>query len=161
MNPEDVANRDVTNEAFTGPGNCGRRHRRHSLHQIRSLETFFMDYEKPSESQCEKLSQELGMTTKQIKSWFRYKRTQIKAQQEKIENDQLKAENKRLKMENKMLREALANSFCAACQGFLFYSRGGARPLSYNIMLHENLRLRNECLRLQDLVNEKKGGRLG
>ncbi|KAM3194430.1 hypothetical protein ACQJBY_070856 [Aegilops geniculata] len=89
-----------------------KRQRRHTPEQIRKLEESFQKCGYPDEAQSAQLGRELGLETKQIRSWFLNHRTRMKVEYERAENLFLLEENKRILSENMVMREVLKNFIC-------------------------------------------------
>ncbi|XP_044961112.1 homeobox-leucine zipper protein ROC8-like [Hordeum vulgare subsp. vulgare] len=86
--------------------------RRHTPEQIQKLEESFQTCAYPDEAQSAQLGRELGLDTKQIRSWFQNHRTQMKVEYERAENLFLREENTRILSENMVMREALKTFVC-------------------------------------------------
>ncbi|KAF7100151.1 hypothetical protein CFC21_101689 [Triticum aestivum] len=93
-----------------------KRQRRHTPEQVQKLEESYKKYDHPNEIQCAQLGRELGLETKQVRSWFQNHRTQIRIEHERLENRFLRWENMSLRSEIMAVREALKNSAtCPNC----------------------------------------------
>ncbi|CAI9090298.1 OLC1v1025045C1 [Oldenlandia corymbosa var. corymbosa] len=133
-------NRDIGETSKAGGGRRKRNHR-HSDHQIRELEAFFKECPHPDDRQRKGLSNALGLEPLQVKFWFQNKRTQLKAQSERMSNFQLKARNERLRAENMSFRHTLATGRCPIC--------GEQQVVPHSPLEANNLRLENERLRAE------------
>ncbi|KAF3538374.1 hypothetical protein F2Q69_00018941 [Brassica cretica] len=128
---------------------------RHSIHQIQRLEAYFKECPHPDDMQRHKLGEELKLKPKQIKFWFQNKRTQAKAQSEKVFNASLRAENIRIRHENEVIQEALKTVTCPPC--------GGPRPgkeereLYLQKMRAHNAYLKRQREQISDFVNNNGG----
>ncbi|KAG6593468.1 Homeobox-leucine zipper protein GLABRA 2, partial [Cucurbita argyrosperma subsp. sororia] len=91
-----------------GLGNRKKRKNRHTSEQIREMEKVFKESPHPDEKQRQKLSENLGLHSKQIKFWFQNRRTQIKVSLERQEMEKLREENQALK-------EMINKSSCPKC----------------------------------------------
>ncbi|OIT24244.1 hypothetical protein A4A49_59567 [Nicotiana attenuata] len=83
--------------------------------QIQKLEEVFSQMPTPENDVIEKLSEELGLDTDQVKIWFDNKRCYIQAQSDKEERENLRLENSRLLLENLQMNLELRNHLCATC----------------------------------------------
>ncbi|CAN6879752.1 unnamed protein product [Brassica oleracea] len=116
-----------------------KRFHRHTPHQIHRLESSFNECQHPDEKQRLQLSEELGLSPRQIKFWFQNRRTQKKAQHERADNCALKEENDRIRCENIAIREAIKQAICLNC---------GDAPLHEDSYFDEQkLRIENAHLR--------------
>eukprot|EP00249_Psilotum_nudum_P027801 c35926_g1_i1 orf=157-822(+) len=117
-----------------------KRYHRHSTFQIQEMEAFFKEFPHPDEKQRLGLSKRLNLDIRQVKFWFQNRRTQMKAQHERMENTFLRRENERLRAENIAVREAIKNAFCPTC--------GGPTAVDVSMAEHqlriENARMRGE-----------------
>ncbi|KAL3527400.1 hypothetical protein ACH5RR_012056 [Cinchona calisaya] len=104
-------------EGSSDSGNSEKQYHRHSAEQIQQLEAFFKDCSHPNENQRQQLGRDLGLEPKQIKFWFQNKRTQTKAQNERVDNNTLRTENERFRRENLAMRETVKNLMCTKCEG--------------------------------------------
>ncbi|XP_010449572.1 PREDICTED: homeobox-leucine zipper protein HDG4-like [Camelina sativa] len=120
------------------PATKRSRSHRHTVHQIQEMEAVFEETSHPGENKRLRLSEELGLTPRQVKCWFQNKRTQTKAQQDRRANAMLKAENDTLKTESQDLQSSLQCLSCSSCGN--------------NLRL-ENTRLRQELDRLRRIVS--------
>ncbi|PVH38020.1 hypothetical protein PAHAL_5G151000 [Panicum hallii] len=115
-----------------------KSYHRHNAEQIKAMEAVFKESPHPDEKQRQQLSQELGLSTRQVKFWFQNRRTQIKATQERHENALLKSELEKLQEENRAMRELAKKSpRCPGC---------GAAAASTE---EQQLRLENAMLRAE------------
>ncbi|XP_065870098.1 homeobox-leucine zipper protein ROC8-like [Euphorbia lathyris] len=130
--------------------NGKRAWRRHTTRQIQQLEAYFKNCPNPDESQRRQLSNELGLELKQIKFWFQNKRSQTKAQNERVDNSFLRSESERMHCENMAMKEALKNVICPACGGPPFGEEERRRNLLKLQM--ENAKLREERERVSALL---------
>jgi homeobox-leucine zipper protein len=74
------------------------------------MEILFKECPHPDDKQRHRLSSELGLKPRQVKSWFQNQRTQMKAQTKRHENTLLHQENEKL-------RSAFRNPTCQYCEG--------------------------------------------
>jgi hypothetical protein len=81
------------------------------------MEILFKECPDPDDKQRQRLSSELGLKPRQVKSWFQNRRTQMKAQTKPDENTLLHQENEKLRSENVIMREAFRNPTCQYCEG--------------------------------------------
>ncbi|CAA0809376.1 Homeobox-leucine zipper protein HDG8 [Striga hermonthica] len=128
-----------------------RQYHRHSAEQIQQLEAFFKECPHPDETQRQELSREIGLDIRQIKFWFQNKRTQKKAQNEKVNNSALRAENERIRGENREMSEALRNIVCPACHGPGL--QGEERQLDLQMLKMENAQLREQHKKAAELLS--------
>ncbi|XP_012701492.1 homeobox-leucine zipper protein ROC9 [Setaria italica] len=127
-----------------GGGNKRRKsYHRHTAEQIKAMEAVFRESPHPDEKQRQQLSQELGLSARQVKFWFQNRRTQIKATQERHENSLLKSEMEKLQEENRAMRELVKKSpRCPGC--------GAAAASTEEQQLRlENAKLKAEIERLR------------
>ncbi|URE30948.1 START [Musa troglodytarum] len=75
----------------------------------------FKESPHPDEKQRQQLSNQLGLSARQVKFWFQNRRTQIKAVQERHENSLRKSEIEKLREENRTMREKLKKGCCPNC----------------------------------------------
>ncbi|KAK8676517.1 hypothetical protein V6N13_142091 [Hibiscus sabdariffa] len=94
-----------------------KRYHRHTARQIQELEAVFKECPHPDDKQRMRLSQELGLTPRQVKFWFQNRRTQMKGQQDRSENVLLRADNECLKSEFYRLQAELCKLVCPNCGG--------------------------------------------
>jgi hypothetical protein len=66
----------------------------------------------PDDKQRLKLSQELGLKPRQVKFWFHYRCTQMKAQHDRADNVLLRDENESLNADNFCLQATIRNVVC-------------------------------------------------
>ncbi|XP_023513617.1 homeobox-leucine zipper protein GLABRA 2-like [Cucurbita pepo subsp. pepo] len=99
---------DEDEDEDKGLGNRKKRKNRHTSEQIREMEKVFKESPHPDEKQRQKLSENLGLHSKQIKFWFQNRRTQIKVSLERQEMEKLREENQALK-------EMINKSSCLKC----------------------------------------------
>ncbi|KAL7612186.1 hypothetical protein Lser_V15G05336 [Lactuca serriola] len=117
-----------------------KRYHRYTKDQIQLLEATFNECPHPDEKMRLQLSQELGLTPRQIKFWFQNRRTQMKAKSEMVDTSLLKVENDKIRSENVGIKEALKNVICLTC---------GITP-SVQADCHEKQRLRYENAQLKE-----------
>ncbi|OEL22453.1 Homeobox-leucine zipper protein ROC9 [Dichanthelium oligosanthes] len=116
-----------------------KSYHRHTAEQIKAMEAVFKESPHPDEKQRQQLSQELGLSARQVKFWFQNRRTQIKATQERHENSLLKSELEKLQEENRAMRELVKKSpRCPGCGAATAESNG-----------EEQLRLENAKLKAE------------
>ncbi|KAK8497142.1 hypothetical protein V6N12_046728 [Hibiscus sabdariffa] len=120
-----------------------KRYHRHTARQIQELEAVFKECPHPDDKQRMRLSQELGLKSRQVKFWFQNRRTQMKAQQDRSENAILRAENESLKNEFYRLHAELSKLVCPNCCGPPV--PGG---VSFEELRMENARLGEELQRI-------------
>uniref|UniRef100_A0A0D9V5Y2 Homeobox domain-containing protein n=1 Tax=Leersia perrieri TaxID=77586 RepID=A0A0D9V5Y2_9ORYZ len=93
-----------------------KKYHRHTAEQIRTMEALFKESPHPDEMQRQQLSNQLGLSARQVKFWFQNRRTQIKAIQERHENSLLKSELEKLQEEHRAMRELVKKpSRCPNC----------------------------------------------
>ncbi|KAK1422618.1 hypothetical protein QVD17_17903 [Tagetes erecta] len=124
-----------------------RLHHRHNQDQIQELEGFFKECPHPNNKQRKELSKKLSLRPSQVKFWFQNKRTQIKAQRERIANIRLREENEKLRAEDMRLKEVLANAICRNCKG----------PVTNGEMSFDEQRLRIENDHLHEEIKKLSG----
>ncbi|WJX28485.1 hypothetical protein P8452_17198 [Trifolium repens] len=73
-----------------------------------------------NEAQRRQLTEELGLEPKEVKFWFKNKRTLLKNHFKKKYNNNLRLENERLRNENLLMKEALKVIKCETCGGLPF-----------------------------------------
>ncbi|KAK8578053.1 hypothetical protein V6N13_046910 [Hibiscus sabdariffa] len=128
-----------------------KRYHRHTARQIQELEAVFKECPHPDDKQRMRLSQELGLKSRQVKFWFQNRRTQMKAQQDRSENAILRAENESLKNEFYRLQAELSKLVCPNCCGPPV--PGG---VSFEELRMENARLGEELQRICAITSRRK-----
>ncbi|KAG0502875.1 hypothetical protein HPP92_002947 [Vanilla planifolia] len=126
-----------------------KRYHRHTARQIQEMEALFKECPHPDDKQRLRLSQELGLKPRQVKFWFQNRRTQMKAQQDRVDNVILRADNENLKNENYRLQVAIRNVVCPNCGGPAVL--GEVSFDEHNLRI-ENARLKEELERLSCIV---------
>nr|XP_043619227.1 homeobox-leucine zipper protein MERISTEM L1-like isoform X2 [Erigeron canadensis]XP_043619229.1 homeobox-leucine zipper protein MERISTEM L1-like isoform X2 [Erigeron canadensis] len=127
--------------------NKKKRYHRHTQHQIQEMEAFFKECPHPDDKQRKELGRRLSLEPLQVKFWFQNKRTQMKAQHERLDNTQLRNENEKLRAENIRYKEALANATCPNCGG----------PAAIGEMSFDEQHLRIENARLREEIDRISG----
>ncbi|XP_020247870.1 homeobox-leucine zipper protein ROC3-like isoform X1 [Asparagus officinalis] len=148
-------------ESCHADGTCGgevageegkrKRHHRHTARQIKEMEALFKECPHPDDKQRQRLSQDLGLTPRQVKFWFQNRRTQMKSQQDRAENVILRGENESLRSENFRLRSMMRDVRCRSCGGPAVLGEmpcGGDRHLRL-----ENAQLKDELQHLSCIVD--------
>ncbi|URE41502.1 START [Musa troglodytarum] len=95
-----------------------KKYHRPTAEQIREMEALFKESPHPDEKQRQQLSNQLGLSARQVKFWFQNRRTQIKlpsAVQERHENSLRKSEIEKLREENRTMRKKLKKGCCPNC----------------------------------------------
>ncbi|KAL8150532.1 hypothetical protein V2J09_020340 [Rumex salicifolius] len=134
-----------------------KRYHRHTARQIQEMEALFKECPHPDDKQRLRLSQELGLTPRQIKFWFQNRRTQMKAQQDRTDNVILRAENDGLKTDNYRLKALIRSLICPTCGGASLL--GEVEYDEHHLRL-ENARLKEELDRLCSLAGRYSCGSL-
>ncbi|CAO2182829.1 unnamed protein product [Urochloa humidicola] len=143
-------------EEAAGHGDGGdhkrrKRYHRHTAEQITAMEAVFKESPHPDEKQRQQLSQELGLSARQVKFWFQNRRTQIKATQERHENSLLKSELEKLQEENRAVRELVKKSSpCPSC--------GAAATAEEQQLRLENAQLKAEVAKLRGTLGNAAAG---
>ncbi|CAI9095190.1 OLC1v1031074C1 [Oldenlandia corymbosa var. corymbosa] len=148
-------------EDASNPRRGQKLYHRHSADIIQHLEAFFMENQHPNESQRQQLSRDLGLDPRQIKFWFQNKRTQTKANIERVSNVTLRIENQHLHYENMAMHEAKAHLLCNKCEGLC---HGGSKEASHQYLQtlkNENEFLQGECERIQRMIANTQGRKDG
>ncbi|XP_071696417.1 homeobox-leucine zipper protein MERISTEM L1-like [Rutidosis leptorrhynchoides] len=127
--------------------NKKKRYHRHTQHQIQEMEAFFKECPHPDDKQRKELGRRLSLEPLQVKFWFQNKRTQMKAQHERMDNSQLRNENEKLRADNIQFKEALANATCPNCGG----------PAAIGEMSFDEQHLRIENARLREEIDRISG----
>ncbi|KAM3208575.1 hypothetical protein ACQJBY_063321 [Aegilops geniculata] len=127
-----------------------KRQRRHTPEQIQKLEQSYKKSDHPNEIQCAQLGRELGLETKQVRSWFQNHRTQIRIEHERLENRSLRWENMSLRAEIMAVREALKNS--ATCPNCLSVAKDCIDQQELN---RENARLKAGLLHCTTSIQDE------
>uniref|UniRef100_A0A0D9WY80 Homeobox domain-containing protein n=1 Tax=Leersia perrieri TaxID=77586 RepID=A0A0D9WY80_9ORYZ len=109
-----------------------KRTKRHSYVQIKQLESVFEKNNYVGQKQREELAKKLGMEERQIKFWFRNRRTRNKE------------ENKTLLAENKELKEAICDQICLKCDSPIVCA---AKTTQMQYLRFQNMRLHCELQR--------------
>nr|CAB3474326.1 unnamed protein product [Digitaria exilis] len=129
-----------------------KSYHRHTAEQIKAMEAVFKESPHPDEKQRQHLSQELGLSKRQVKFWFQNRRTQIKANQERHENLLLKSELEKLQEENRAMRELVKKpTHCPGC-GVT------ARNTEEKLLRLENAELKAEIARLRGTLGKTASG---
>ncbi|URE41505.1 START [Musa troglodytarum] len=89
-----------------------KKYHRPTAEQIREMEALFKESPHPDEKQRQQLSNQLGLSARQVKFWFQNRRTQIK---ERHENSLRKSEIEKLREENRTMRKKLKKGCCPNC----------------------------------------------
>ncbi|KAL5221929.1 hypothetical protein ABZP36_026642 [Zizania latifolia] len=119
-----------------------KNYHRHTAEQIRVMEALFKESPHPDEKQRQQLSEQLGLSARQVKFWFQNRRTQIKAIQERHENSLLKSELEKLQEEHRAMRELVKKpSRCPNC--------GVAGDAAASATQEQRLRLENAKLKAE------------
>ncbi|KAG8078007.1 hypothetical protein GUJ93_ZPchr0007g5121 [Zizania palustris] len=106
------------------------------------MEALFKESPHPDEKQRQQLSEQLGLSARQVKFWFQNRRTQIKAIQERHENSLLKSELEKLQEEHRAMRELVKKpSRCPNC--------GVAGDVAALATQEQRLRLENAKLKAE------------
>ncbi|XP_019441536.1 PREDICTED: homeobox-leucine zipper protein MERISTEM L1-like isoform X2 [Lupinus angustifolius] len=129
------------------PAKRAKRYNRHSEEQIQQMEEFFKECPHPNDNQRKELSKHLKLDPSQVKFWFQNKRTQVKAQVERLNNQRLNGEIENLRAELERCQEALKKATCPNCGG----------PSSYGEMSFDEHHLRMENTRLKEEVQRLSG----
>ncbi|CAI9095186.1 OLC1v1031070C1 [Oldenlandia corymbosa var. corymbosa] len=137
-------------------GRGQKLYHRHSANIIQHLEAFFKENQHPNESQRQQLSRDLGLEPRQIKFWFQNKRTQTKANNERLSNTALRIENEHLHYENIAMNEAMKNLMCNKCEGL---GPGGIKEAGQDLqkLKIENEFLKGEYERVQRMIVNTQG----
>ncbi|KAL4578828.1 hypothetical protein LXL04_014959 [Taraxacum kok-saghyz] len=131
-----------------------KKYQRHTSEQIQLLEATFDECPHPDENLRSQLSQEMGLTPRQIKFWFQNRRTQLKAKSETADNSLLKMENHKIRSENIAIKEALKNAICSTCGG----PHSAQGDCHEEQRLHyENAQLKKELERVSTIVSRYIG----
>nr|CAB3478366.1 unnamed protein product [Digitaria exilis] len=138
-------------EEAGGANKRRKSYHRHTAEQIKAMEAVFKESPHPDEKQRQQLSQELGLSKRQVKFWFQNRRTQIKANQERHENSLLRSELEKLQEENRTMRELVKKpTRCPDCSV--------AGNTQEQLLRLENAELKAEIKRLRGtLVNTTSG----
>jgi hypothetical protein len=104
----------------------------------------------PDDKQRLKLSQELGLKPRQVKFWFHYRCTQMKAQHDRADNVLLRGENESLNADNFRLQATIRNVVCP--------NYGHAAVLILGEMSFEEQQLHIRNARLKDRLRAARGG---
>ncbi|XP_050232565.1 homeobox-leucine zipper protein GLABRA 2 [Mercurialis annua] len=135
-----------------------KKYHRHTVEQIREMESLFKESPHPDEKQRQQLSKQLGLAPRQVKFWFQNRRTQIKAIQERHENSLLKTEMEKLRDENKAMRVTINRACCSNC-GTATTSRDSSLTTDQEQQLRiENAKLKSEIEKLKAALGKYPPG---
>ncbi|KAG8043385.1 hypothetical protein GUJ93_ZPchr0458g22375 [Zizania palustris] len=150
----DGASGDDLDPDNSNPRKKKKRYHRHTPQQIQELEAVFKECPHPDEKQRMELSRRLNLESRQVKSWFQNRRTQMKTQIERHENALLRQENDKLRTDNMTIWEAMRNPMCASCGGGAVL---GEVSLEEQHLRIENARLKDELDRVCALAGKFLG----
>ncbi|CAL9109771.1 unnamed protein product [Musa acuminata var. zebrina] len=134
-----------------------KKYHRHTTEQIREMEALFKESPHPDEKQRQQLSNQLGLSARQVKFWFQNRRTQIKAVQERHENSLRKSEIEKLQEENRTMREKIKKGCCPNC-GYTTLSNGTTITTEEQQYHIENTRLKVEIKKLRRMLGSIPDG---
>ncbi|KAH7840004.1 hypothetical protein Vadar_011223 [Vaccinium darrowii] len=138
----------------SGKRNKKKKYHRHTPEQIKVLEAYFKNCNRPNENQRFELGKKLSLDSKQVKFWFQNRRTQLKTQRERCENSILKQQKNQLIIENVRMKEAMRSPICNNCGGSAILSDVYIEENHFRV---ENARLKDELTRVSALANKFLG----